>query len=150
MNSVTEYRKYTKETDRAGFAVVRVANHMVDLLGGRYSWVRITGKDGKTIYRTIRGAGDIDLKSHQIELDYDGSVDIGINGTPKINRENGLEDPSGFRECDLKLTRIGFFRKIIAHWMHPDPAYRAPMQLAIVLGGIGILIGILSLTLTVL
>ena len=143
---ITSYRNYTDKDDNHRFAVVRLSNNLIDSLGGRYSWIAVESETGKKIYRTIRGAGNKDIKKDQIELDYDSIVDLELHKTNKSD-ELFMKDDSGFRSCNLSLKQIGFFRKIEAHFKHPDQAYRAPMQLAIIMAFISLfslILGIIS------
>lgn len=146
MSKITEYRNYSDEKDADRFAVVRLSNNLIDSLGGRNSWVQIESETGKKIYRTIRGAGNKDINNHQIELDYDSILELELHRSKNLG-EFSDKDPSGYKSCNIKLKQIGFFSIIKAHFKHPDPAYRAPMQLAIIstfIGIVSLILGILS------
>ena len=147
MEKITSYRIYTDKEDYYRFAAVRVSNNLIKNLGGRHSWVLIETDKGKRIYRTIRGAGNKDIKTHQIEIDYDSIIELDLHKSDR-NNGNSVKNESGYKSCNVKLKRIGFPRKIVAHFKHPDPAYRTPMQLAMIMsvvGFISLLLGIISI-----
>lgn len=139
MTKITEFRSYSDKSDSDKFAVVRIANSLVKTLGGRYNWIEIKNSDGKKIYRTIRGAGDRDIRSHQMELDYDSILELGLN-IKKSESSNAKSNMSGYSNCDVKISRVGLLTTFRAHLKHPDPAYRVPMILAF----ISLLIGFIS------
>ncbi len=140
MTKITEYRNYSDKSDADKFAVVRIANSLVKALGGRYKWIEIKSSDGKKIYRTIRGAGDRDIRSHQMELDYDSILELGLS-MKKSESTDVKSNMSGYNNCDISISKVGLITAIRAHLKHPDPAYRAPMTLAF----ISLVIGIFSL-----
>lgn len=137
MKKITEYRNYSDRADADKFAVIRIANSLVNTLGGRYKWVEIKNNDGKKIYRTIRGAGDRDISSHQMELDYDSIIELGLS-LKKPESTDGKPNLSGYINCDISISKVGFIKSFWGHYKHPDPAYRAPMKLSFVSFFIGL------------
>lgn len=138
---IEKQKKFSNERDYNDFAIVRVRTTIVKRLGGRKSWVRISSGN-KHIYRIILGASFKGLTEKAIEMDYDSQLELGLSSQPK-----SAADEYGFYPCELKVRKANFFEKIIAHWKHPDIAYRVPMQLSIVgfiLGVIGFILGILG------
>lgn len=129
---------YTDKEDANRFAVLRVSNSLIKSLGGRKSWVTIKNiSNGKKIYRTLRGAGSRGLKKEYIELDYDGILDLQI--------DNSARREGSFTVCELEIKKASVAGYILAHWHHPDPAFRVPMKIAVLSG----LISIFSLFITI-
>ena len=135
---VTKCRDFSRERDYGAFSVVRVFNKCLDSLGGRGSWVTITG-GSVVLYRRVLGAGGTGLTRDAIELDYDSRTELGLSGRP---------DADGFYTCKLQLQPSTPIERAKAHWTHPSLAYRVPYRLAllsVVLGLVGLVLGILSL-----
>ena len=134
-------RKYSNPSDYDAFLVVRLNNSSVAKLGGRNSWVCIRSECGKSVFRMIRGAGStITLPVGALEFDYETSIALGV---PK-----GVPNPQGFYPCALSVRRATYFEILLAHWQHPDPAYRFPLQISLIslfLGVIGLCLGIVSM-----
>lgn len=127
MVNIERVSTYSNQADSSRFAVLRVANSIQKELGGRHSWVEISNsKNGKKIYRTLRGAGSKSIKLNHIELDYDGILDLELDFSLKNKNE--------YNNCDLKIRQIKSLKILFAHWNHPDPAYRVPMRLALFMG----------------
>lgn len=82
--------------------------------------------DSNSIYRIALGAkSSPGFTRRSIELDYDSHLELGRNEEFQKKCENN------FYPCALKVEKANFFGKFIAHWKHPDPGYRVPMQLSI-------------------
>lgn len=138
---LTKFRKYSNERDYEAFSVVRLNNQVVSGLGGRSSWVHISNPEaGASILRMARGSPpSASLPKEGIELDYEGNLALAIKGA---------KDAQGFIPCKLVVRQASWHERLIAHWSHPDPAYRFPIQLSLVsfsLGLIGLALGIISL-----
>ena len=118
--------------------VVRVFNAALESLGGRGTWVAISG-NGKTIFRRALGSGATQgMTAQSIELDYEARRDLKV--------DERLDD--GAYICDLTLQRASLWGRFQAHWQHPHNEYRAPFQIAmigLVLGVIGLFLGIAGL-----
>jgi hypothetical protein len=138
---VAHQRTFSNPADYNAFCVVRVPNAQVAELGGRGSWVAISNSTGKTAYRTVRGSGAIQpFPGDAIEFDYDTAQYLGIT--------RSVANANGFYPCDLSVRPIKWFEIVLAHWRQPDPAYRVPIQLALVgllLGAVGLTLGIFGL-----
>lgn len=149
MIRINQHRSFSKESDYAAFATVRVHNSRLKELGGRNAWVRIQSADGgRGIYRTVRGSGSLTpFPEDAIELDYDTSVELGVHTSDPVNPHS----PPGeqFYSCNLMIRRVRGLKKIRAHWNHPDPAYRVPLQISIVLGSLSVLLGMIGVILGV-
>lgn len=117
--------------------VVRVANSLVNPLGGRAAWITICSGD-RSIYRRALGAGRIDgLRSEVIELDYASISELRAKD----------RDADGFFLCELVLRPSSIHERFLAHWRHPSAEYRAPFHIAIVsllLGFIGLILGVFA------
>lgn len=150
MIRINQHRSFSKESDYSGFATVRVHNSRLKELGGRNAWVYIQRADGRDgVYRTARGSGTLDpFPVDAVELDYDTSVDLGVHSTKTVNPQDPPEEQ--FYSCDLKIKPVRGLKVIRAHWNHPDPAYRVPLQISIVLGSLSVLLGIIGVVLGVL
>jgi hypothetical protein len=139
--TVLKNRGYSNSSDFEGFAVVRVHNVHLANLGGRNAWVTLVSSQGKKVHRVVKGCGKSpDFAIDGVEFDYETFLDLDIPKRPKM--------PDGFHECNLELRRTRWFEKIAAHWHHPDPAYRYPIQLSLIgfiMGVIGLVLGIISL-----
>ncbi|GEM_PF-771195 len=137
---ISQQRSFSKESDYAAFAAVRVHNSLLKKLGGRNAWVFIESPHGSA-YRTIRGNGSITpFPEDAIELDYDTSIELEIHKTEPVNPADPPEEQ--FFSCDLNIRPAGKLEVIKAHWYHPNPAYRIPLQISLLLGGLSVLLGI--------
>lgn len=147
MLQINHQRGFTHKSDYGAFATVRLHNNQLAGLGGRNAWVRIES-DACCVYRTVRGFGSRKaFPKDGIELDYDTSVVLGIKGagTPSMK----MDDQASFYPCRLTIRRATKWEIIKAHWSHPDPAYRVPLQISILLGGISVGLGMLGAVLGV-
>lgn len=99
------------------------------------------------IYRTIRGAGSVSLSFDAIEIDYDAVLELKLENAGLAADSGQAMGDQTFRDCHLKAKTIGWCKKVFAHWRHPDPAFRVPLQVAISLGLISLAISIISLSL---
>jgi hypothetical protein len=143
---ITKFRKYSNEYDNRGFAVARVSNDMVSKLGRRNTWVELKSSGGK-VYRTIKGAGSLDIPRGAVELDYEAVLELNLD-RQQITSDTASDEASvPFRNCDLKVRPIWWWEKVVAHWKHPDPAFRVPLQLALILGSLSLITSILGLIL---
>lgn len=149
MIQINQHRSFSKESDYAAFATVRVHNSRLRELGGRNAWVFIQPADGRNgVYRTVRGSGSlIPFPEDAIELDYDTSVELGFHTSDPVNQQEQPERQFYF--CDLKIYPVRGLKKIRAHWNHPDPAYRVPLQISIILGSLSVLLGMIGVILGV-
>jgi hypothetical protein len=149
MIQINQHRSFSKKSDYAAFATVRVHNSRLKELGGRNAWIYIQPAGKKEgVYRTVRGNGSISpFPEDAIELDYDTSVELGIHDTGAVASEEHSEEK--FYTCDLKVHSVRGLKKIRAHWNHPDPAYRVPLQISIVLGSLSVILGIIGVILGV-
>ncbi|MCK4742890.1 MAG: hypothetical protein KAT25_03645 [Sulfuriflexus sp.] len=140
MFEIVKRREFTSSYDYAAFSVVRVHSTILKKLGGRNTWVKICGSD-RCIYRLARGGRPAaGFNAGSIELDYDSCVELEVIG-------NAQKDENDFYSCSLTLEKSNFMGKFSAHWKHPNPAYRVPMQLSIIgftLGIIGLALGIMG------
>lgn len=137
---IKHQRLFTNRADYGTFSLIRVSNFHLKNLGGRNAWVALKAGNGKCVYRMIRGAGNQPHPDTAIELDYDTSVDLEI--------PQSYKEPNGFYACALTLRPASRIEMVRAHWSHPDPAYRVPMQISLVgffLGVVGLVLGVLSL-----
>lgn len=149
MIQINQRRSFSKKSDYAAFATIRVHNSRLKELGGRNSWVFIQNRNGDGVYRTIRGSGSLDpFPADAIELDYDTSVELGVHSNEPVNPQDPPEEQ--FYTCDLKIKPVAGLKVIRAHWNHPDPAYSVPLQISIVLGSLSVLLGIIGVILGVL
>ena len=137
---IEKQRKFTSEYDYGAFSVVRIHPVKVREIGGRNTWVKITS-ECSTIFRMVMGAKSSSGFTHKaMEIDYDSCLELDC-----ITGEACDED--GFYACTLKIEKANKKEIALAHWKHPNPAYRVPMQLGIVgfvLGVIGLLLGIMG------
>jgi len=148
MIQINQHRSFSKESDYAAFATVRVHNSLLKELGGRNAWISIESPCGR-VYRTIRGSGSLNpFPKDAVELDYDTSVELSVHRTKPANTQD--ESEGQFYPCNLKIQPIHGLKVIKAHWRHPDPAYRVPLQISIVLGGLSIILGIIGVILGIL
>ncbi len=140
MTNIDKYRGFSSEYDYTAFSVVRVHPAKLRELGGRNAWVKISSKNG-CIYRMALGGKLSPGFTHKaMEIDYDSRLELDIASA-------NHRDENGFYQCDLSLAAASWKEKIMAHWRHPSPAYRVPMQLGIigfVLGVVGLILGILG------
>lgn len=140
---ITQQKGFSNLADYDAFSVIRLHNKVVSSLGGRHSWVRIDSAAGRTAYRMIRGAGSkAPFPTDAMELDYETGISLGI---PPAPRQKSAE---GFYPCNLMLRRATRWEILRAHWGHPDPAYRFPLQISLVsffLGVVALVLGALSL-----
>lgn len=138
---ITQRRKFSNPADYDAFSVIRLHNSCVTALGGRNTWVRIESDSGKTVFRMIRGAGAAaGFPADALEFDYETSLALGI--------PQGAANEHGFYPCSLSIRQATHWEILIAHWKHPDPAYRFPLQISLVsllLGIIGFVLGMVSL-----
>ncbi|ATA56311.1 hypothetical protein D3C87_1529600 [compost metagenome] len=138
---VTQQRSFTNPADYEAFSLIRVHNQRLAPLGGRNAWVVLKTNAGKRCCRMIRGIGrDPGFPEDGIEIDYETRLALQI---PKssINMQ-------GFHGCAMEIRRATALEVLRAHWDHPDPAYRIPLQISLVsfvLGVIGLGLGVLSL-----
>ena len=98
-------------------------------------WYRIKSESG-CVYRILRFSpnlkGSPKIGSGQIVLDWPGWIDL--------NGRSGNES----KQIELSISRAPWWKFFILPFSHPDPSYR----LAALLGLISILLGVLSLILT--
>jgi len=132
------YRSFTSDYDYMSFSVVRVHSRVLKGLGGRNTWVKLSNSE-RSIYRLALGAKPATgFIKKSIEIDYDSCVELDcVSSTVK--------DENSFYSCDLKIEKANFFGQFIAHWKHPNPAYRVPMQVSILsfcFGIAGLFLGI--------
>jgi len=141
MFEINTQRSFTAEQDYSSFSVVRVHSRILKELGGRNAWVKISNNEN-CIYRIALGArSSTGFTTKSIEIDYDSHLELGQSSDFQSKCENG------FYPCALKIQKAGCFGKVLAHWKHPDPGYRVPMQLGILgflLGFIGLVLGIMG------
>lgn len=140
---ISEHRRFTKEEDVERFAIVRVQNSLMKELGGRHKWVEIRNQDSnKKIYRRLAGSGSTDLLKQQIELDYDSSIELGLNENKRIERGETETQVSLPYACNMSMHpvwRYNFFKKAIANWRHPDPAYSYPFKISLTMSAVALL-----------
>lgn len=143
MIQINQQRGFSKQSDYAAFAAVRVHNSVLKDLGGRNAWVFIQSPEGG-VYRTILGSGSlVPFPEDAIELDYDTAVELEVPRMAPVNPQGRPEEQ--FYPCDLKIRPVRGLEIIKAHWSHPNPAYRIPLQISIIsiiLGGLGLLLGL--------
>lgn len=140
MIRINRQRNFSKKSDYASFAGVRVHNSLLKEVGGRNAWIFIQSPDNG-VYRTIHGSGSLTpFPEDAIELDYDTSVELEMHQTAPVNPQDPPEEQ--FYSCELNIRPVGRLEVIKAHWLHPNPAYRIPLQISIVLGGLSVLLGI--------
>lgn len=146
MIQINHQRRFSQQSDYSGFASIRVHNSQLAALGGRNAWVSITSGSA-TVYRTIRGSGSLPgFPQDGMELDYDTFVELGVpSGQAPSLVLGGGDRP--FFPCNLKARSIGRYELIRAHWAHPNPAYRVPLQISIVLGSVGVALGAIGVIL---
>ena len=132
---VSKCRRFSRDHDYGAFSVVRVSNDRLASLGGRNTWVTISGKEVK-IYRRVLGSGDSGLPQIAIELDYDSRAELGIKDR---------RDAEGYYDCDLSLSPSSLLERAMAHFFHPSPAYRVPYQLAL----LGVVFSLVSILIAV-
>lgn len=142
MIRINQLRNFTKKSDYTSFATVRVHNSRLKDLGGRNAWVFILSPD-TSVYRTIRGSGSLTpFPEDAIELDYDTSIELEMHQTKPVNPKDPPEEQ--FYSCDLKIRPVRRLEIIKAHWSHPNPAYRVPLQISITLGSLSVLLGLIG------
>lgn len=136
---ITKARDFTQSHDYDASAIVRLNNTQVAKLGGRHSWVKLSG-GAKTLMRRVRGSGGISgLSNDAMEIDYDSRLELGIDD-PRSSDE--------FYTCSIVITPASFVDKIKAHWFHPNIEYQVPFRLAMIglaLGIVGLFLGLMSL-----
>ncbi len=141
MFEINIQRPFTVEQDYSAFSVVRVHPKVLNKLGGRNTWVKISN-DENCIYRIALGArSSTGFTMKAIEIDYDSYLELGKSAKFQPKCENG------FYPCALNVQKVRFFERFLAHWKHPNPGYRVPMQLGIIgllLGFIGFILGIMG------
>jgi len=82
-----------------------------------------------------------------IELDYDAlTQDLGLVAA----NQPSLAVPNGnFYSCSIEITPVrGLVGLLKAHWYHPNPGYKVPLQISLVslfLGFIGMTLGLISI-----
>ncbi len=139
--SISKNRGYSNPSDHDGFAVVCVQNSHLAGLGGKNAWVTLVSPQGKKVHRVVKGCGKIpNFHFNGVEFDSETFLELDIPQRPKM--------PDGLHECNLELRRTRWYEKIAAHWFHPDPSYRYPIQLSLVgfvMGVVGLFLGIISL-----
>ncbi len=141
MIEIEKIRGFSSEHDYAAFSVIRLHSKIIKAIGGRNTWVKISSESCH-VYRLALGAkASKGFTTKSIELDYDSCLELdSIAGIPP--------DEHGFYPCSLKIEKAPFVGKLIAHWKHPNPGYRVPLQISMIsffLGFIGFLIAIVSL-----
>ncbi len=141
MYEIDKLRSFSSEHDYSSFSVVRIHPKVINQIGGRNTWVKICN-GSHCVYRLALGAKSSKGFTHKsMEIDYDSCVELGAVSPQQEKDENN------FYPCSLSLERASLTGKMFAHWHHPNPAYRAPMQLSIVsffLGVVGLFLGILG------
>ena len=140
MPHIARVRGFSGERDYDLFSVVRVNNTLLKELGGRYTWVAISGNMNVIFRRATGAVPGIGLPIDAIELGYDSRSDLGISGE---------RDEQNFYPCDLSISPAGALDRFRAHWSNPNVNYQVPFQLGMIglaLGAIGLLLGIISLT----
>jgi hypothetical protein len=129
---ITRVRAFSKKHDYDAFSVIRVHASRIEDLGGRGTWVRVSSVKGKPIYRRAIGLGGVEnFTASDAELDYDSRAKLEALGKSK--------DDDRFYSCDLTLRRATTIESLLAHWQHPDPAYRLSIRIALLSLGLGIL-----------
>jgi hypothetical protein len=140
MFEIKKVRGFSSNHDYTAFSVIRIHSKVIKQLGGRNTWVKISHAD-KHIYRMALGAKPSKgFTMESVELDYDSCLELECIS-------NSEKDETNFYPCSLTIQKAPFFGKLIAHWKHPNPGYRVPMQLSMVsfsLGLIGVLISIIG------
>lgn len=137
---ITLQRKFTRESDNDAFALIRLSNAHTKALGGRNTWVRLKGVSGRSVFRMIQGAGNIEMPIGAMECDYDTNLSLGT--------EKASPNGAGFYPCNVSVRAASGFEILVAHWQHPNHYYRFPLQISLVglfLGVTGLVLGVLSL-----
>lgn len=137
MTQINKYRNFSQEKDHTAFSVIRLQSSNINKLGGRNTWVLITNQN-KCIYRLILGArNSTGFTAKSLEIDYDSCLKLGISSSEK--------DENNFYPCNIEIKKANWIGRFIAHWKHPNPAYRVPMQLGIM----GFILGFFSLLISI-
>jgi hypothetical protein len=142
MIEIEKIRRFSSEYDYTAFSVIRLHPKIIKVIGGRNTWVKISSESCH-VYRLALGAkSSTGFTAKSIELDYDSCLEL--------NSIAGIlpRDENGFYPCSMKIEKAPFIGKLIAHWKHPNPGYRVPLQISMVsfiLGFMGFLIGLMSL-----
>lgn len=133
MFEIEKNRGFSSEQDYAAFSVIRLHSKNIKSIGGRNTWVKISS-DSCHIYRLSLGARPSNgFTTKSAELDYDSRLEPNsISGKPA--------DEHGFYQCSLKIEKAPFEGKLIAHWKHPNPGYRVPLQISM----ISLLLGVIG------
>src|SRR4030042_1445502 len=101
---IRNVRLFSKEFFYNKNALCIVNNSLLIKLGGFKSWIKISNNE-KSIYRIVKGSGNISLNKDTIELDWE-SV-----------RELDIDDLN--QEYFITLSKANFIEKIIANIKHP-------------------------------
>ena len=138
----SKVRDFSRDFDYHAFSIVRVFNGCLEELGGRNAWV-VVSSDNKRLYRRAQGAGgNPGLPKDGIELDYDSRTELGVSGRP---------DGDGFYSCQVTISPATPFESFLGHWQNPRVEYQFAFRLAVLsvgLGFIGLMLGLVSLVLT--
>lgn len=122
-----------------------VSNHWIDKKKDQRNlygkWCRIKDLEtGKIVYRIIRFSPQLkknsDENTGEIILDWAARVEL--------DKFDGNED----RDYYLEIIRANCLQAIKAAWIHPDPNQKLFFRIGVSLGAISVLLGILSIILT--
>lgn len=139
---ITKERPFSRENDYESFSLVRVWNELIPQLSSR--WVEIKNLDnGKTVYRMAKGVGKVNGHFPKEAIELDQNTALG-----ELEIKPSCKDENGFYKCNLSIKQATPWQRLIALGSHPDPAYRYPMQIALIslfVGILGFISGVASL-----
>ncbi|MDP2360628.1 MAG: hypothetical protein Q8O14_07730 [bacterium] len=108
--------------------IVRVANTVLQELGGRGKWLKISNSN-RRIYRQCYGGGNVSgLSADTIELDYDGLSELGL-----------------VKNCGREIVKLLPVSSFIGQLNHPDDKHRWVIRVSILAIIMGIIISLITL-----
>ncbi len=141
MYQIEKTRSFSATYDYSSFSVVRLHPKLIQKLGGRNTWIKISN-GGKSIYRVALGLSQFkDFSIKSMEIDYDSICELDCISSKS-------KDELGFYLNDLHIEKANILGIIKAHWNHPNQAYKIPIQISLVslaLGISSVLISLLSI-----
>ncbi len=98
------------------------------------------------MFRTVRGCGQAPgFSRDSLELDYDTCMELNISSAAPL--QGGLVGQPPFYPCQLEVCWASRLEIIKAHWYHPNPSYRVPLQISLTLGLLSVALGVLGVVL---
>ena len=136
MIKISKVMDFNKEDDFRAETICRL--HTSILRDGeicRNDWVKIQNTTNNSIYRQVKGGSPKNSSKDYIELDYDARLELDIQGNKD---ENGLID------CELNVTKAKVYDVFKANWLYPNYAIRMAFRVAIIMGSISIILGLIG------